>query len=179
MLSRAQVLLDACVLINLAATGRAPELLRVLAPQCWIAKAAADESLYLRPLAEGDKPESLDLPSLLAIGAIEVKSLESEVETDLYVANATELDDGEAMSVALAASRSAALASDDRKTRRFVEARFPTIPLFSTAEIVHAWAPGKPAAEVKHSLRLIEIRARYRPAPGDPLADWWATAAGR
>ena len=86
---------------------------------------------------------------------------------------ASELDDGEAMSLAIAQARNLPLATDEKKTKRIVRGSVQHLRVISTAEILKLWAPSADAAEVHRTLRAIEIRARFWPSNDDPLFTWW------
>jgi predicted nucleic acid-binding protein len=138
-----------------------------------VCSAVSGESLYLRPLEADGRLEAVDLTPFVDTGALTSCEIEGEVEEDLYVSYALELDDGEAMSLAIAQSRNLALATDERKARRIAQENVPLLSLISTAEIIRAWAEGKERRDVIAVVRSILIRARFRPADSDPLAFWW------
>lgn len=155
------------------ATGKIAEIVPVIAPSRLVCSAVSGESLYLRPLEPGGKLEVVDLTPLFDAGALTATTLNGETEEDLYVNYALELDDGEAMSLAIAQARDLGLATDERKARRVLRENAPHIPVISTAEIMHAWAQVRDQAEVVATLRLIHSRARFRPPDSDPLVVWW------
>jgi predicted nucleic acid-binding protein len=165
--------LDTCVLINLLATGRMAEMLQVVAPSCLVCSAVSRESLYLRSADPEEKPEPVNLSTFFESGTLQSCDVEASAEEELYVAYALELDDGEAMSLAIAQSRDFALATDERKARRVISEDASGLVLISTAEIVHAWSANADRSDVVAAARSIEVRARFRPAPADPLLDWW------
>jgi len=165
--------LDTCVLINLLATGRVAEIVRVVAPSRMVCSAVSEESLYLRPLEAEGRPEHIDLQTLIAAGILTPCQIEGVEEEDLYVTYALELDDGEAMSLAIAQSRNLVLATDERKARRLARENVPQLSILSTAEIIRAWAQGMDQRDVIAAVRSILTRARFRPADSDPLALWW------
>jgi hypothetical protein len=99
----------------------------------------------------------------------------------LYVRFAADLDDGEAMSLAICHSRSYALATDDRKARRMAGAiKACPVRLVSTGQTLRNWAgtSAPPDSDVKRVLSAIERRARFLP-PGDaPSYQWWMERRG-
>ena len=99
--------------------------------------------------------------------------MEEGAEVDRYVAYAEDLDDGEAMSLAIAQSRNLALVTDERKARRLARENAPELSLITTTEIIHTWAHGKEPSEVTAVVHSILTRARFLPADSDPLALWW------
>jgi len=171
--------LDTCVLINLLATGRAAEIVRVIAPARMVCSAVSEESLYLRPLEAEGRPEPVDLQTLIDAGVFTPCQIEGVAEEDLYVTYALELDDGEAMSLAIAQSRNLVLATDERKVRRIARENVPLLSIISTAEIVRAWAEGKELRDVTAVARSILVRSRFRPPDSDPLAIWWTEMLNR
>jgi predicted nucleic acid-binding protein len=138
-----------------------------------VCSAVSEESLYLRPLEAEGRPEAVDLQTLIDAGVLTSCQLEGSAEEDLYVSYASELDDGEAMSLAIAQSRNLALATDEKKARRLARENAPQLLIISTAEIIRAWAEDKERRDVAAVLRSILARARFRPPESDPLAIWW------
>lgn len=173
MITERPVVLDTCVLINLLATARIAEIVGVIAPSCLVCSAVSGESLYLRPVEADAKLETVNLVPLLEAGILNSCQIEGPAEEELYVSYAMELDDGEAMSLAIAQACGFALATDERKARRMVRENIPQLSLVSTPEIIKAWAEKTTRAEVIAVVRTILARARFRPSGLDPLATWW------
>ena len=175
------VLLDTCVLVNLLASGEIDDVLRATAHEVLICSAVEKECLYLRsddPLAPA---EAVRLDPLLRAKLLGVCQIESEEEESLYVNYASELDDGEAMSVALAQARGYALATDERKARRlFEEAVGKAGRLLSTSDLIRGWCEARkiPRARLKSTLLQIRTRARFFPAMDDDHYRWWCDACG-
>lgn len=152
------------------------------APQCLICEAVRAESLFLRSAeAEGGR-EAVSLEPYLAAGTPAAGTLValalSEDEEDLFIRYARDLDDGEAMSLAVAERRGLPLATDDRKARAIAARDAPGVRLISTAEIVFAWAGGRERGVVAEAVRLIRERARFIPPAGDPRLAWWLKHLG-
>lgn len=166
MITERPVVLDTCILINLLATDRVEEILRVVAPQCLVCSAVSKESLYLRPL----QPDAIDLSPLFEARILAPCDIEAASEEELYVNYASELDDGEAMSLAIAQARTFVLGTDDRKTRRLIRENISRLSIVSTVEIIHAWASEVQPSEVSATVRAIQARARFRPQDSDQLA---------
>jgi hypothetical protein len=165
--------LDTCVVINLLATNRIADIVKVVAPCRLVCSAVWGESLYLRSTEADGHPEAVDLTPLFDRNIFTRCEIEGDVEEALYVGYALELDDGEAMSLALAESRNLALATDEKKARRVIQENAPALSLLSTPQIMHTWAEGRHPGELATAIRLIHVRARFHPSPADPLADWW------
>ena len=166
--------LDACVLINLLASGEIEAVLTTGARRSLVCSVVRAESFYLR----GSEPGSIDqvdLEPLFTRRLLHSCQPDSESETDLYVDYASQLDDGEAMSLAIACSRAYALATDERKARRlFLSTGIDRSRLLSTSDLIRGWAAESiDTQRVIDCLLQIETRARYRPNAEDANYEWW------
>lgn len=170
MLSTLPLVLDACVVLNLAASGKLDEIVLAAAPRRLVASAAASECLRLAGAPPGD---NLDLSGWFRSGALEHAALANDQEEALFVDFAATLGDGESMSLAIATARNFALATDDAKATRTARAYNAHLALFTTPDLLRAWARNAPRPEVSTALRAIELRARYHPGPQHPLISWW------
>jgi predicted nucleic acid-binding protein len=172
---RAQIL-DACVLINLLASGELEGILRAAARDSLICTAVKRESIYLRTEDPKVPLEPIELNPLIDSGLLTVCQIEGAQEAELYVDYASVLDDGEAMSLAIALSHGFILATDERKARRlFLDFKPDTQQLTSTSELLRRWAEAETISRerLKAALLNIEKRARYQPASTDPNYQWW------
>jgi predicted nucleic acid-binding protein len=169
------VLQDACVLINLLASGRFEEIAGGCGLRFAIASVAAREALYLRHPETGER-ELIDLQPAIKRGILQILDVESEGEKLRYIEFALDLDDGEAESVAIAESRGLGLATDDKKARRIITGRGLKIELWSTCGLLRQWQAKSsiPDSEMALVLENISSRAKYRPKPGEPDFQWWA-----
>jgi hypothetical protein len=177
---RPVVILDACVLINLLASGRAREIMSEGGYQFGICLVVKNESVYLRPTDASASPEEVKLDPLLESGFLTVYELSGDAEKGLYVDYAAELDDGESMFLALVHSRGLAMASDDRKARRiFLEEIADSQRLLSTSQILKDWAEmiGLESAGLKKVLVEVSRRGRFFPNTGDAHFVWWSKTA--
>lgn len=119
LLVPADVLLDACCLINLASSGCLPEILRAVPNRWHLCAAVASEMLMVDSMNEGRPIRSpLDLQPWLDEGLLLHCAPTGDVELATFVSYAARLDDGEAMCLALAKCRSWIVATDERKGRR-------------------------------------------------------------
>ncbi len=170
------VVFDTSVILNLVATGHAERILESLESPCLVSTAAAEEIIYIRADDPAQPVQPVSIESWISAELIAVVSPEGPKEEDLYVQFASELDDGEAMSLAICHARGCILATDDRKARRLAGSLTPmTVPLISTAEILHSWATqtATQAEPLRQIIQAIERRARFLPPQGDPFRDWW------
>jgi len=165
--------IDTCVLLNLLATDCIGEIAEIISPSRLVCPGVSGESLYLRSTEPDGAPQAVYLDPLFAQNVFSASPLDGEQEEELYVGYSLELDDGEAMSLAIAHSRNLALATDDHKARRIAAENAPGIPILSTPRIIHAWAEGRNPAEVATVIRAIHGRARFFPSDNDPLLPWW------
>lgn len=168
---------DACVLINLLASGRAGEIIRVSGSPAYICTAVHEEISYLRGVTQfggiGEAPsDDLTKAELLIIAEIA-----SEKENTLYVEYSRRLGTGEAMTLAMVQSRGWAIATDDRKAIKIATAALvsPPLAVLTTPEILRNWVQvnAPPLAEAGLAIRRIENIGRFRPAASHPLCGWW------
>jgi hypothetical protein len=117
----------------------------------------------------------VNLQPLVAQGLIRVVSLESEVEENAFVNFAVELDDGEAVTGAIAMHRHWGIATDDRKARSVFARTNPHVQLLSTPELIKHWADTHhpPLEVVREVLQNIQTHARYQPPAAHALHAWW------
>jgi hypothetical protein len=180
---RLTLLHDACCLLNLYASRRMEDMLSALPFRSGVATAAAAESLYVERGGDGDdshEREAVDLRPLLASGVLHLVSIETPEEASAYVTFAASLDDGEAMTCALAAVRGLSVASDDRRVRNVLGRMAPDVPVLTTSELVKTWVDAAAASADELGRVLIDIqqRSRFTPGPRDPLFAWWNAARG-
>jgi len=172
-------MLDACVLINILASGRARDILSSSELDFAISTIVSRESIYLR--ASDPKAPSVaeNLEALVQAQFLRVVELSGDDEQSAYVNYAADLDDGEAMTLALAFSRGFLVATDDRKARRiFLKNAGDQTRLLSTPQILKSWTQRArlSSAEVKELLLEISARGRFSPHPTDPEHSWWSNA---
>jgi len=172
-------MLDACVLINLLASGRGLEILTASEHKFGICTVVSSESIYLRAPDASAPPEEVKLDPFVKSKCLTIYALSGDAEQTLYVDYAADLDDGEAMTLALAFSRGFSMATDDRKARRiFLEEIGDATRLLSTAQILRAWSQkaSLTAKELKKLLLEVSQRGRFSPHSGDPNFSWWSKA---
>jgi predicted nucleic acid-binding protein len=168
------VIQDACVLINLLASGRFDDIAGGCGLNIAIAATVAKETMYLHNSAPNER-EKINLTPLFENGMLQILAAESENEKLRYIELALNLDDGEAESVAIAEARKFALATDDKKARNLIQKEGLKIELWSTCALLQHWQNkcSIPNDEMKSILTNIFSRARYRPKSGHPNFDWW------
>ena len=145
--------------------------------QFGICSVVKNESIYLRATDLNAPPEEVKLDAYLESNRLTVFELSGDEEKELYVDYAAELDDGEAMSLALVYSRGFSMASDDRKARRlFTEEIGDLKRLLSTSQILKECSEkaGMNPADLKQILTEVSRRGRFFPNSGDPYFAWWS-----
>ena len=173
------VILDACCIINLYASRHMEEILTSINRRVAVAEYVLNEealTVYSGPLDDvRQASEQIDLHSLVGGGLIDAVSLDFESEADIFISLATKLDDGEALTGAIAVHRGWAIATDDRKARTIFTKHFPQISLVSTLDIVKYWADSRHVEKnaISATLRDIATRANYEPSPKHELYEWW------
>jgi hypothetical protein len=172
------VALDACVLLNLVASGQPLDEFAAAADVRFVVVPQAEREVeWLDPEDPEDPREAIDLEPSVQRGELQRVAL-ADAELPRFVALARELDDGEAATLAVAEARGFAVATDDRKARRILTTLDPQPPVTSTAAIVRAWARERGDAEVRECLRLIQRRASFLPPRNDPDGGWWKAMLG-
>ena len=175
------LLLDACCLINLFASGRIEDVLGLLPYRFATSELVADrEALSIRGAAEGGETERIALAprDLERSGRLAVLPVTSEREQSEFVRFAAELDDGEASVCALAVVHGGGVATDDRKALRTLDRvgnEVATLWTVQTPELLHEWARRSRAstAEIREALRAVVDRGRFSPRAEAPRYAWW------
>lgn len=172
------VILDACGILNLYASGRFVPILTAL-NHAWYLPAAVERESHQYRQPAPDDPEKLvmlpiDLAPAIEGGIITRCDFASDEETELYVELAAKIgDDGESMGLAIAKCRNWSVLTDDKKARRI--AKELNVTVLATTEVMKQWSEiVKPkAAELSAVLESIERFANYRPAKTAENYDWW------
>lgn len=172
-------IIDTCCFINFYASGQAAALLKAVGGSVAIPDAVKREALYLAAPHPDEKPTPIIIDRVIAELKLQVVAPANEKELTLYVELATDLDDGEAMGLALAKERGLILMTDERKARR--KAATLGVQVLTTCDVVAAWEPSTSEAELVAAVQRISRLARFIPGQKDPRYDWWmkiATASG-
>lgn len=182
------VVLDACCLINLAAADALSSWLGDLGIAWMLPDAALREALFLRlgGVAAADPGETghthparepILLDPHIESGLLTLVRPETDAELAAYVELARDLDDGEAMALAvalaLAKTRAWQIATDDRKAIRFADVA--GLSVMTTPAVIRLWVDrcGPTPADISAALRGVRDRARFLPSGRDPLYEWW------
>ena len=170
------VMLDACAVVNLWACRRMAEIVAVVNGRVAVTEVVRDEAQYV--LAGGAGPEALerepvDLVPLITDGALDVIATADEDELLTFVDLTRQLDDGEAMTLAIALHRSGMIVTDDRKAIRV--ASEIGVPMLTSLDLVKRWSEQALVAlpELRRTLGDVRERGRFEPSRQHPLRQWW------
>jgi len=164
-------ILDTCCLINFYASGHARAILDALKRPMFLPESVKREALYLASSDKAGERDRIDVEKVAAELHLLVVAPETDEELDLYVGLATELDDGEAMALALAKARGLTLLTDERKAGK--KATSLSVEVLTTPDVLHVWSESTSAALVTQAIQCIEARARYAPFVAHPRYGWW------
>ncbi len=142
-----------------------------------------EEALRIYSGHEGDeseKDEQIDLQPFIDCGLLIVVSPETEAENITFVNFAAALDDGEAVTGAIALHRNWSIGSDDRRATSFFAQHSPHLQVISTPELIKYWVDttNPPLEAVCAALQQIRVRARYEPNLRHKLYLWWQNYKG-
>ena len=175
------VILDACVIINLYASGHMQSILESIPKPVSIAAYVHEmemQKIYTGPDDDVMKEtEQINLQSFVNRKLLHILPLEDGPEATAAVGFSAEtrLDTGEAISAAIAVHRSFSLATDDKAAISFFTRRMPQLHLISTPELLKHWFDtNRPHIMViSLAVRNIQKRARYEPHHDHSLYEWW------
>lgn len=177
------LILDACCIINLYASGRLEDILKCIPVPVAVALYVKEEEALSIYCNEGSKErETLDLSQFIDRKLLHIVDIETVAESTRYLNYAAELDDdGEAITGAIAVERGWAIGTDDGAAIRFFNYQFPNTQILSTLHVIKYWAEvaNIPRTELRLILQLIRIRGRYIPKVQHPLYSWWQDYYGK
>ncbi len=171
------IVLDACSIICLEAADILERVLQILPGDCLVASEVVNEAqwVYSWP-GEGGAQEriAIDLAAYVSNGFLRIVTPESDVEATTFIRLASvEMDNGEAMSTAIALHRSATLVTDERKASNYC--RREGVNCLSSLDLIRTWSlhDNVPEKDIARALTGVILRARYRPPRSHPLFPWW------
>jgi predicted nucleic acid-binding protein len=173
--AKPDALLDTCCILNLCAVDEPQAVLSQLPFRLFITASVEAEQISIRPSPDAKRHErrKIDLTPCISSGVLQRCKPETAEERNFYVKLALEVDDGEAMTLAIAATRQWAIATDDTAARSV--ARRLGLTMYSTPQLLRLWAVRTKAdyQQIRVAIARIELLARYVPNPAMPDADWW------
>ena len=174
------IILDACCIMNLYASGKMEEVIssiaETMAVAIYVLKFEALTVYKESKRTAPDEKENIDLQPLIDKGLLITTDLETDEEKDAFVEfTAQRLDDGEAATMAIAGNRNWAVATDDRSAKRVFRVRHTNVQIISTPEIMRHWQEnGDPEITIlRQAILDIEKRANYLVGSRHPLYGWW------
>lgn len=177
------IVLDACCVMTLYASGEMAGILGAIQESVKVAAYVKDsEALSIYAVSKHralPRRELIDLQPLIDSGLIEIVDLASVDEWAIVIdLTSRRLDDGEAISAAIAVTRNWALATDDRAARRVSQQRYPAVELLTTSQLVRHWVDhaGPQRTALANALSSIENRANFVIGQNDPQFDWWQSS---
>jgi predicted nucleic acid-binding protein len=175
-ISHSHVILDACCIINLAASGHLLAILRSIPGQVAVTQVVKEEELKtLQILEDGENEAAIQFEQGIIQGLAIIVDFESDAEAELFVNYAAVLDDGESATCAIALHRGWAIATDDKKAIALMKREASHLQMFSTLQIIKHWAEktALDASALRETLNAIRFKGRYLPPKSDPLRGWW------
>lgn len=171
------VLLDACCLLNLFATGHVGQILETSPHRFAVARYVAEEEILEIDSPEGEQvrtPLQPRIDELVEADCLELLEVSTAREQRELVRFAFELDDGEAHTLALAVIRKARVATDDKKAIRIYSEESP-VGCLRTSDLLFEWAEAEeiPEPELRRIVRAIAHRASFFPPRSDPHFERW------
>jgi len=162
---------DASSLLNLLATGHAPRILG--ARKLLLSPKVVSEMLYLYSDEHRTSKVQIDGALLKREGVDVDRATLTGAEVALAARYATEMDDGEAQTLAVAKERGIAVLSDDNAVMR--AAPRDGVPLISSLDLLHRWSTdaSTQTAEVVAAAISMRLRANYAPPRGHALRSWY------
>ena len=176
MPDRETLLLDACSLINISATRQIAAILASHSGRFGVVDVVRQEAGYVFRGGFGSdarEQEPINLGPLDDAGLLMTLAAESEDELLTYIDLTLEMDDGEAMTGAIAIHRGFRVVTDDRKALRVLTERGVTCE--TSLGLIKGWAEesGISGSDLQAVLIDIRQRARYLPHRSHPLRSWW------
>lgn len=160
------LMLDACILINLNASGQMEAILRSIPPQVAVAAYVSEYEI-----------RSFDLQPFIDKGLLMVVDIDlaSDADTNRVANYANALGaDGEAYTGAIAVSKNWAIGTDERRVLKYFEREMPHLQKITTHELVKHWADTTaPEREtVRLALQQIAIIGKFVINAQHPCFEW-------
>lgn len=169
------ILLDACAVVGFYATRHMDEIVAALGVPAAIAGIVANESQYVYRGGDDDarERELIELGPMVQSGTISVITTGDEEELQTFIDLTQVLDEGEAMTAALAIHRRAVVATDDRKAERILSER--NVSVRCTLDLIKTWTDSAQLSNIEVHQILIDLRLRatYEPRRSHPYRPWW------
>ena len=183
--SRDGVILNACCLLNIYASGHMDTILKTLPIPIMIASYVYEQEPLRIPCevkgGEGLADEQIDLQPFLTAGLLVMVSPTSEAELTSMINLAAVLpEDGEAITAALALHRRWAIGVDGLATISLLRRHIPDVQLISTPVLIKQWVERSrpPSHVIRTVLQNVQRSTGYAPSTHHPLYLWWQEVSG-
>lgn len=174
------LVLDACCLLNFAASGNLLSILEALPVQLVVTQVVQERELItLQQFREAKNDAVSQFEEAISKGVILVVDFETEAEEELFVNCVSALlDDGEAATCAISFQRGWAIATDDKRAISFIKQEAPHLQLLSTLDIIKLWSEqvSLDLITLRNVLHAIKVDGHYIPHKSHPLRPWWESA---
>ncbi len=171
------LILDACCVMNLYASHQMAPILSAMRQRVTVAAYVRQrEALTVYSASTPRRKEMILWQPLLEQQVLQAVDLETGKEKATFIRLAAQgLDDGEAITLALALCRGWAMATDDGAVQRLVRAQATPVAVISTPALLKHWVDvaQPPGALVRQTLQAIEQRANDVVGRRHPLFAWW------
>ena len=169
------IILDACCVINLYASEKMEQILNAIPKSVHIAAYVKNAEVLKVYDNRTKRTQEIDLEPLIDQGILNLVELDLETEADTRVALTEILDDGEAITRAIALHRNWAIATDDKVAIRVFRQRAEHLQIITTPKLIKYWADKTIASPdvIQACLRNIMMKASYHPAKRHHLYHWW------
>lgn len=180
------IILDACCIINLYASGYMKHILESIPKSIAIAAYVRDvetQRIYSGPVENVTRETALiNLQPFIDEGLLHVVSPENDAEENTVVnfSATAALDSGEAITAAIAMHRQWSLVTDDKGAISFFMREIPQLHMMTTLDLLKYWIDTtcQQLTTVNMALENIRIRARYKPHFKHHLYSWWELYIG-
>ncbi|MTJ54362.1 hypothetical protein FJR38_17715 [Anabaena sp. UHCC 0253] len=179
-ITHSHILLDACCVLNLCASGQFLAILKSLPAEIVVTTVVQERELNtLQRFQEENNDAVLDFQEAIQQGLLKIVDFESEAEEESFVNYAAILDDGESATLAIAVHRKWTVATDDKRAISFIQKEDPNLQILSTSDIIKHWSDvaNIDLLTLRDVLQIIRIKGRYEPPKNDPLRKWWINAS--
>jgi predicted nucleic acid-binding protein len=169
------VLLDACVALNLEATGEFDAIADTLGITFAMSPKAVEETLFLVDIIDGEKTHTqVDLNVHVEKRTLEIVAPAVGDELATFVTLTQRVDDGEAEVFALGLHRGLPVATDDRLAIRVATELGLDKPAGTPTFLKqYAEAASLRPDQINMLLMAVETRASFRPPHSSPEHSWW------
>ncbi|MFO8040230.1 MAG: hypothetical protein R6U67_12365 [Sodalinema sp.] len=174
------IVLDACCLLNISASGQFTSILESIPTQAVVTEVVRERELItltnLQDQESQGKSNIIEFEKSIANELLLVVDFESEREEELFINYVAEMkDDGESATLAIGVNRGWAIATDDRKAISFAKTQSDSLKIFSSLDIIKNWADRRKVSQpqLREVLTAIRVQGRYIPHKNHPLLSWW------